>query len=57
MLATKEDWRSIIAQLYDEEEEYTWTDQRESEAIPPWTEGQQINVNLKPWTKENSKPR
>lgn len=57
MRDTQEEWRKIIEALHDAEEEYTWNDQRGVEAMPPVVDGQQVNSQLKPWTKENAQRR
>jgi hypothetical protein len=46
--ATTEVWREVIAELYDEEDEYNWTDQRGNVAKSLWAEDQQINFKLEP---------
>jgi hypothetical protein len=49
----KEEWREMVLEMFDEEEEYTWKDHLGHLASPPWEQGQQIIFKLIPWTKEN----
>jgi hypothetical protein len=52
-----EEWREIIAQMCDEEEEYGWTDRHDSEAKAPWMQGKLMLFKLEPWTTEISARR
>jgi hypothetical protein len=54
---SKEDWREIVAGLFDEEDEYTWKNRFGQEASPPWTQWQQIVFKLKPWANKNAPGR
>jgi hypothetical protein len=49
--------RAVVESLYDEAEEYVWTDQYEHEENPLWIEGQQINFKVGKWTPENTAGR
>jgi hypothetical protein len=47
----------IASQLFTNENEHTWQNHANQEAVPPWKPAQQVSFKLKPWTKENTAAR
>jgi hypothetical protein len=56
-IGSQEEWRDIVADLFDEEDEYTWKNQFGQETNVQWGRDQQIVFKLKHWMKENGPGR